>query len=74
MRSTGYDNGGENLREKLSLRTNYIKTKIDNTLENNTCMLSGNRDETIAHLLSECSNVTSKEYKSRYDFVGKVIH
>ena len=32
------------------------------------------RDETINHIISECSQLAQKEYKTRYDWVGKVIH
>ena len=32
------------------------------------------RDETINHLISECSKLAQKEYKARHDWVGNVIH
>ena len=38
------------------------------------CKLCGDRDETINQQKSECSNLVQKEYKTRYDWVGKVIH
>ena len=38
------------------------------------CRLCGNRDETINHIISECSKLAQKEYKARHDLVGKVIH
>ena len=31
-------------------------------------------DETINHIISECSKLAQKEYKARHDWVGKVIH
>ena len=31
-------------------------------------------DETINHIISECSKLTQKEYKTRHDLVGKMIH
>ena len=31
-------------------------------------------DETINHIISECSKLTQKEYKTRHNWVGKVIH
>ena len=37
-------------------------------------MSCGNRDETINHIISECSKLVQKEYKRRYIWVGKVIH
>ena len=38
------------------------------------CRLCGDRDETINHIISECSKLTQKDYKARHDWVGTVIH
>ena len=54
-------------------RLNYIKTKIDNT-KNSKCCLFGERDETVNYIIREWSKLTRKEYKSKHDCVGKVIH
>ena len=56
------------------IRTNHIKARIDKTQYNNKCRLCGDRDETINHIISECSKLAQKEYKARHDWVGKVIH
>ena len=32
------------------------------------------RDETIYHIISKCSKLAQKEYKTRHDWMGKVIH
>ena len=37
-------------------------------------MLCGDRDEIINHIISDCSKLAQREYKVRYDWVGKVIH
>ena len=37
-------------------------------------MLYGERDETINHLISACSKLEHKEYQTRFDWVGKVVH
>ena len=29
---------------------------------------------TVNHIISECSKLTQKEFKTRHDRVGKVIH
>ena len=42
--------------------------------QNSKCRLFGDRDETINHIKSECSELEQKEYKTRHDWVGKVIH
>ena len=38
-----------------AIKTNYIKTRIDKTLQNSKCRLCGDRDETINHIISECA-------------------
>ena len=57
-----------------AIRTNHIKARIDKTQQNSKCRLCGDRDETINHIISECSKLAQKEYKERHDRVGKVIH
>ena len=57
-----------------AVRTNYIKARIDETQQNSKCRLCGDRDETINHIISECSKLAQKEYRTRHDWVGKVIH
>ena len=42
--------------------------------QNSKCRLCGDRDETINHIISECSKLSQKEYKARHDWVGKGIH
>ena len=37
-------------------------------------MLCAGWDETINHIISECCKLAQKEYKTREDWVGKVIH
>ena len=57
-----------------AIRTNHIKARIDKTQQNSKCRLCGDRDETINHIISECSKLARKEYKARHDWVSKVIH
>ena len=57
-----------------AIRTNHIKVRIDKTQQNSKCKLCGDRDETINHIISECSKLALKEYNARHDWVGKVIH
>ena len=57
-----------------AVRTNHIKARIDKTQQNSKCRLCGDRDETINHIKSECSKLAQKEYKTRHDWVSKVIH
>ena len=57
-----------------AIRTNHIKARIDKTQQNSRCSLCGDRDETINHIISECRKLAQKEYKTRHDWVGKVIN
>ena len=57
-----------------AVRTNHIKARIDKTQQNSKCRLCGDRDETINHIISECSKLSQREYKARHDWVGKGIH
>ena len=54
--------------------TNHIKARIDKTQQNSKCRLCGDRDETIDHIITKYSKLAQKEYKTRHDWVGKVIH
>ena len=55
-------------------RTKNIKTRIDRTQQNSKYRLCGDRYETINHIISECSKLAQKEYKTRHYWVAKVIH
>ena len=52
----------------------YIKVKIDNPQQNCMFRLWGDRNEIINHKISECSKLAQREFKTRHDWVGKVIH
>ena len=51
-----------------------MKARIDKTQQNSKCKLCDDWDETINHIISECSKLAGKEYKIKYDWVAKVIH
>ena len=60
--------------QNSAIRTNHITARIDKSQQNSKCRLCGDRDETINHIISECSKLVQMEYKARHDWVGKVIH
>ena len=60
--------------QNIDLRINYIKVKNWNTQINGKCRFRGHRDETVNLIISECSKLSQKEYKTTHDWVGKVIH
>ena len=57
-----------------AIRSNYIKARIDKTQQNSRYKLCDDRNEKINHIISKCSKSSQKEYKTRRDWVGKVIH
>ena len=60
--------------QNSAIRTNHIKARIDKTQQNSKSRRCDDGDETINHIISECSKLVQKEYKTRRDWVGKVIH
>ena len=60
--------------QKDATRTNYIKAKINNKQQNSKCRLCRNRDETVNHIIRQRMKRAQKKNKSRYDWLGKVIH
>ena len=60
--------------QEQAVRTNLVKAKIDKTQEDSTCRMCGKADESINHLLSECSKMAQKEYKRRHDWIGRKVH
>ena len=56
-----------------AIRTNYMKGKMDKSQQNSKCRKCGDRYETINHI-SLGSRFAQKEYKTRHDWVRKVIH
>ena len=61
-------------RKNQSYQSENRKARIEKTQQNSKCWLCDDRDETINHIISECSKLARKEYKTRHDWVGKVIH
>ena len=53
-----------------AIRTNHIKARINETQQNSKCRLCGDRDETINHIIIECSKLAQKEYKTWHDWLG----
>jgi len=48
-----------------ALRTNTIKVKIDKQEGEAMCRMCKNREETVTHIISECSKLAQLEYKKR---------
>ena len=77
LRKGNFKRETESLRiaaQDNAIRTNHIKARIDKTQQTSKCRLCGDRDETINHIISECSKLAQKENKARHDWVGKLIY
>ena len=57
-----------------AIRTTHIKVRIDKTQQNSRCRLCSDRDKATNLIISEYSKLVEKDHKTRYDWVGKVIH
>ena len=44
-----------------NVRTNHIKARIDKTQQNGKCRVCSDGDETLNHIISECSKLAQKE-------------
>ena len=61
--------------QEQALRTKSIQYHIDKTEANPLCRLCGEREETVAHIVSECKQLAQRQYKEwRHDVIAKVIH
>ena len=57
-----------------SMETNLVKAKIDKSQEDSLCRECRKVDGSIDHIVSGCSKLAQKEYKRRYDNLGKIVH
>ena len=60
--------------QNQSIRTNLVKAKIHKSQGDSLCRVCRKVDESIDHIISGCSKLVQKEYKRRYDNVGKIVH
>ena len=58
-----------------ALRTNWIKSNVDEGNVSSECRICRERKETITRIVSECQKLAQRKYKSwRHDQVAAVIH
>ena len=61
--------------QEQAIGTKSIRHRIDKENISSLCRLCGERDETVAHLLSERKNHCQTQYKKwRHDKIAQVIH
>ena len=73
-RGHGYKRKISRAAQNNDTRTNYGKVKIDTMQHNKKCNLYSERDETVNHIVSKYSKLAQKMYKTRHEWVEKVIH
>ena len=76
--SQGVNNNNNNNKflliaaQKNTIKTNYIKAKMDKIQRNSRCSFCGN--EAINHIICKCIKLAQSEYKTRHDWAEKVIY
>ena len=51
-----------------------MKYDIDKTVDSPSCILCGEKGESVSHIISECSKLAQREYKRRHDNVAHIVH
>ena len=60
--------------QNQSIRTNWVKAKVDKTQKETLCRLCKKADESIDHVVGGCSKLAQKDCKRRHDNLGKIVH
>ena len=60
--------------QNQSIRTHLVKAKIDKSQGDCLCRMCRKVDESIDHIVSGCSKLAQKEYKSGHDNLAKIVH
>ena len=60
--------------QNQSIRTNLVKGRNDKRQGDSLCRVCRKVDESIDHIVSDCSKLAQKEYKRRHDNLGKIVH
>ena len=55
-------------KQNNAIRSDYVKTKVDNTYKNSEYKSSSDRDERVNHIKSECIKLMQKEHKTNYNW------
>ena len=60
--------------QEQAIRTNAIKAKIDQTQAESKCRLCGKVDNTVINIVCKYPILAQREYKRRYDCLGRKVH
>ena len=59
--------------QNQSVRTNLVNVRIEKSQGDCLCRMCRKVDESIDHIVSNCSKLALKEYKRRHDNPGKIV-
>ena len=62
-----------NVAQKRAINRKYVIAKIHKRPEFRKFRLRGDRGETIDYIINKCSKQSQKDYKTKHDWVAKVI-
>ena len=57
-----------------TIRTNYVKHKIDKAAKSHLCRMCDYKIETIFHIVTECEKLAQKQYKRRHSNVTRTVY
>ena len=57
-----------------TISNNSIKVKINIVQQKSKCRLCDDKDKTIHHIERKYSKQAQREYETKHEWVGKVIH
>ena len=60
--------------QNQNIKTNLVKVRIDKSQGDCLFRVCRKVDESIDHIVSDCSKLAQKEYKRRHDNLGKIVH
>ena len=60
--------------QEQALRTNAIKANIDKQNVSALCRMCHQKEESVNHVICECSKLAQSDYKIRHDNVARIIH
>ena len=60
--------------QEQSLATNYVRNKIWKQNVTSKCRLCKVKEETVSHLVSECTMLAGTKYSNRHDRIGTYLH
>ena len=60
--------------QNQNIKTNLVKVRIDKSQGDCLFRVCRKVDDSIDHIVSDCSKLAQREYKRRHDNVGKIVH